>query len=167
MLVLPLFFSAYCRNNLCTLQVLAASCQKTLPVAIRPVNTAVARMITPQGHGEGEYDHSPCSRVLIWDFSCLRHPLFFFFFFPLLIPWWSPELRFMSLFVLFLSAAWEPAPHFITPKNGAAASAVWQGVEEKTGRVMWKGSESLWPSALFHFWTVDPFFFLLVFKKFL
>lgn len=36
------FFSAYCRNNLCRLQSLAASCQKRLPAVIGPVTTAVA-----------------------------------------------------------------------------------------------------------------------------
>lgn len=52
------FVSAYCRKDPCTLQILAASCQKRLPVEIGPVNTAVARMITPQGYGEGENNHS-------------------------------------------------------------------------------------------------------------
>lgn len=37
-------FPAYCRNNLCTLQSFAASCQQRLPAAIGPVTTAVGLM---------------------------------------------------------------------------------------------------------------------------
>lgn len=149
-----------------TVEILSAGCRVSLPAARRDFLQRSGLWLQqllgwkiPQGHGEGEDDHSPCSGVQIWECSYLRNPLVFFSFCLSLIPWWSPELRFMmSLFILFLSAVLEPSPYFITPKKRAVVSAVWQEVAVKRGPVMWKGSESLWPSALFHFWTVNLFF---------
>lgn len=143
-----IFFFAYCRNNLCTLQSFTASCQKRLPAAMVPVTTAVAQMKTPQGHDEGEDDHSPCSGVHIWECSCLRHPLSF--------PsshwshdgaWsWSLWWVYLSYFCLLCENPHPISSHQRTWQ--AVVSTVWQEVGEKKSPVMWNRSESLTVSSV-------------------